>query len=121
MELESVHDAYKKQLEQLYEKHQVELNETEQRHRDQIKHMCAEHSLEISNVKQTLKSLYETEIGEVKDHYMKCFNDLNDCELDKFSLTKRIEDGLTKIQAQHKKIVSNLLNGRSKSQKVYLL
>lgn len=129
MELESVHDAYKKELERVCEKHQIELDETEQRHRNEIKNVCAEHSSEISNVNQTLKSLYEAELEEIKnihkhkiiesqEHFERRLNDLKDGDLDTFKLTKRIEDDITKTQAKHKKIVSYLVNEIYKLQKV---
>ncbi|XP_022168561.1 golgin subfamily A member 4-like [Myzus persicae] len=119
MELESVHDAYKKELERVCEKHQIELDENEQRHRNEIQRLCTENSSEISNLKLTLKSLFETElekiknnheneICELKEQFERRLNDLKDCDLD--TLTKRIEDDITKTHAKHKKIVSYLVN-----------
>ncbi|XP_015379166.1 PREDICTED: putative leucine-rich repeat-containing protein DDB_G0290503 isoform X1 [Diuraphis noxia] len=119
MELELVHDAYKKELERVCEKHQIELDENEQRHRNEIQRLCAENASEISNLKLTLKSLFETElvkiknnheheICELKEQFEKRLNDLKDCDLD--TLTKRIEDDITKTHAKHKKIVSYLVN-----------
>ncbi|KAL5235793.1 hypothetical protein ACI65C_003203 [Semiaphis heraclei] len=119
MELESVHDAYKKELERVCEKHQIELDENEQRHRNEIQRLCTENASEISNLKLTLKSLFETElvkiknnheheICELKEQFEKRLNDLKDCDLD--TLTKRIEDDITKTHAKHKKIVSYLVN-----------
>lgn len=130
MELESVHDTYKKELERVCEKHQIELDETELRHRNETKRLCAENQSEISNLKQTLKSLYETEldkiknnheheIRELKEQFERHLNDLKDCDLD--TLTKRIEDDITKTQTKHKKIVSYLVNEIYKLKKVILL
>lgn len=127
MELESVPEAYKKELERVCKKHQLELDETEQRHRNEIKHLCAENQLEISNLKKILKSLFESEleknknnheheINELKDQFERRLNDLKDCDLDTF--TKRIEDDITKTQAKHKKIVSYLINEIHKLKKV---
>ncbi|KAL4107286.1 hypothetical protein QTP88_017654 [Uroleucon formosanum] len=119
MELESVHDAYKKELERVCEKHQIELDENEQRHRDEIQRLCAENLSEISNLKLNLKSLFDTElekiksnheheICELKEQFERRLNDLKDCDID--TLTKRIEDDITKTHAKHKKIVSYLVN-----------
>lgn len=127
MELESVHDAYKKELERVCVKHQIELDETEQRHRNEIKQLCAENSLEISNIKQTMKSLYdnelqnirnkhEHEIYELKEQFERRLDELKDCDLD--TLTKRIEDDISKTHAKHKKIVSYLVNEIYKLKKV---
>lgn len=129
MEIESVHDAYKKELERLCEKHQIELDETEQRHRNEIKRLCTDNLTEISNLKQTLKSFYDGEldkinkkhdheINELKEQFEKRLNDLEDCDLD--TLTKRMEDDITKTQAKHKKIVSYLVNEIYKLKKVEL-
>lgn len=115
MELESVHDAYKKELERVCEKHQIELDETEQRHRNEIQRLCAENSSEVSNLKslfetelEKIKNNHEHEICELKEQFERRLNDLKDCDLD--TLTKRIEDDITKTQAKHKKIVSYLVN-----------
>lgn len=127
MELESVHDAYKKELERVCEKHQIELDETEQRHRNEIQKLCAENSLEISNIKQTMKSLYDNElenirnkhgyeICELKEQFERRLDDLKDCDLD--TLTKRIEDDISKTHTKHKKIVSYLVNEIYKLKKV---
>lgn len=44
MELQSVHDAYEKELKRVYEKHQIELDRIQQGHRNEIKEICAENS-----------------------------------------------------------------------------
>jgi len=130
MELESVHDAYKKELERVCEKHQIELDENEQRHRNEIQRLCAENSSEISNLKLNLKSLFETEletiknnhereICELKEQFERRLIDLKDCDLD--TLTKRIEDDITKTHTKHKKIVSYLVNEIYKLKKVIFL
>lgn len=130
MELESVHETYKKELERVCEKHRIELDETELRHRNETKRLCAENQSEISNLKQTLKSLYETEldkiknnheheIRELKEQFERHLNDFKDSDLD--TLTKRIEDDITKTQTKHKKIVSCLFNEINKLKNVILL
>lgn len=126
MELESVHDAYKKELERVCEKHQIELDETEQRHRNEIQRLCAENSSEVSNLKslfetelEKIKNNHEHEICELKEQFERRLNDLKDCDLD--TLTKRIEDDITKTQAKHKKIVSYLVNEIYKLKKVIII
>lgn len=44
MELQSVHNAYEKELKRVYEKHQIELDKIQQGHRNEIKEICAENS-----------------------------------------------------------------------------
>ncbi|XP_025420467.1 COP1-interactive protein 1-like [Sipha flava] len=115
MELESVHDAYKKELQRVCEKHQAELDILQNNHRDEIKQIYEKNSLEISKLKSLnetelnkIKNIHEHEIIELKEQCERRLNDLNDSDLD--VLTKRIGDDITKTQAKHKKIVAYLVN-----------
>ncbi|XP_050438776.1 putative leucine-rich repeat-containing protein DDB_G0290503 isoform X2 [Adelges cooleyi] len=119
MAMDTLHEVYQKELNRMCEKHRIELEENEQRHRDEIKRLCAENALEITKLKQILRSEYQDELKKIKNkheqeieelryQFESRLNDLKDCDLD--TLTKRIEEDITKTQVKHKKIVSYLIN-----------